>query len=98
MLFSQTQVTGLFCFENSKAIFENVHRSYKIVVLTYEKGGQTQTFPTAFMRHDVKELRSFPKEGALDMSVDLIRKLSPDSLSVMELRMRLTWVLPGRCW
>ncbi len=86
MLFDQTQVTGLFCFENSKAIFENVHRSYKIVVLTYEKGGQTQTFPTAFMRHDVKELRSFPKEGALDMSVELIRKLSPDSLSVMEFK------------
>ncbi len=86
MLFSQTQVTGLFCFENSKAIFENVHRSYKIVVLTCEKGGQTQTFPTAFMRHDVKELERFPRVGALDMSVELIRKLSPDSLSVMEFK------------
>ena len=56
------------------------------MVLTYEKGGQTQTFPTAFMRHDVKELERFPRVGALDMSVELIRKLSPDSLSVMEFK------------
>jgi Putative DNA-binding domain len=86
MLFDQTQVTGLFCFENRKLIFENVDSRFKFVVLTYEKGGETQTFHTAFMRHEVKELRSFPKEGALDMSVELIRKLSPDSLSVMEFK------------
>jgi hypothetical protein len=89
MLFNQTQVTGLFCFENNKAIFENVHRSYKIVVLTYEKGGQTQTFPTAFMRHEVKELERFPRVGALDMSVELVRRLSPDSLSVMEFKSKV---------
>ncbi len=86
LLFSQTQVTGIFCFENSKAIFEGVHRSYKFVVLTFEKGGQTQTFPAAFMRHNVQELESFRKVGALDMSVELIRRLSPDSLSVMEFK------------
>ena len=76
----------MFCFENSKAIFKGVHRSYKFVVLTYEKGGQTQTFPAAFMRHNVQELERFRKVGALDMSVELIRRLSPDSLSVMEFK------------
>jgi len=86
MLFSQTQVTGLFCLENSRLIFEGVHRSYKIVVLTYEKGGQTQEFPAAFMRHDVAELERFPKVGALDVSVELISRLSPNSLSVMEFK------------
>ena len=85
MLFNETKVTGLFCFEN-RTIFEGVHRSYKFVVLTYEKGGQTQKFPAAFMRHDVEELERFPRVGALEMSVELIRRLSPDSLSVMELR------------
>ncbi|GAC1381026.1 MAG: hypothetical protein NVSMB33_07490 [Ktedonobacteraceae bacterium] len=83
LLFSETQVTGLFCFENNKAIFENVHRSFKFVVLTYEKAGQTQTFPAAFMRREVTELEHFPKAGALEMSVGLVRRLSPDSLSVM---------------
>ncbi len=86
MAFSQTQVTGLFCFENRKAIFEGVDSRYKFVVLTFEKGEQTQQFPAAFMRHDVAELERFPKVGALDMSVDLIRRLSPDSFSVMEFK------------
>src|SRR5947209_9435466 len=86
MLFNQAEVTGLFCFENRKMIFEGVDSRFKFVVLTYEKGRQTQTFPAAFMRHDVKELGRFPKIGALEMSVELIRRLSPDSLSVMEFK------------
>src|SRR5437588_5448976 len=84
MLFSQTQVTGLFCFENRKMIFENVDSRFKFVVLTYEKGRETQKFPAAFMRHDVAELERFPKVGALDVSVELVSRLSPNSLSVME--------------
>jgi hypothetical protein len=89
MLFDQTQVTGLFCLENRKLIFENVDSRFKFVVLTYEKGGQTQTFPTAFMRHEARELERFPRVGALDMSVELVRRLSPDSLSVMEFKSEL---------
>ncbi len=86
LLFGQTEVTGLFCFENRKEIFEGVHRSYKFLVLTFEKGGRTKTFPAAFMRLDVGELEHFPNQGALPLSVDLIRRLSPDSLSVMEFK------------
>lgn len=86
MLFAETEITGLFCFENNKEIFEGVHRSFKFVVLTFVKGGRTKTFPTAFMRHEVAELERFPKEGALQLTVELIRKLSPDSLSLMEFK------------
>lgn len=86
LFFSKTNITGLFCLENRKEIFEGVHRSYKIVVLTFEKGGYTKTFPAAFMRLDVEELEHFPKQGALLLAVDLIRCLSPDSLSVMEFK------------
>ncbi len=38
------------------------------------------------MRHDVAELERFPAHGAIDVSVDLVRRLSPDSLSVMEFK------------
>ncbi len=86
MLFNQTSVTGLFCFENRKGIFENVDSRFKFVVLTYEKGRATKEFPAAFMRHEVKELESFPEKGAMDISVDLVQRLSPDSLSVMEFK------------
>jgi len=86
MLFNENKVTGLFCFENRKEIFEGVHRSFKFVVLTVEKGGSTERFPAAFMRHDVGELAGFPQESGLPLSVEMIRRLSPDSHSVMEFK------------
>jgi len=86
MLFDSTEVTGIFGFENRKLIFEGVDSRFKFVVLTFEKGGQTQTFPSAFMRHEVAELERFPRYGALQTSVELIHKLSPDSLSIMEFK------------
>lgn len=103
LLFDENRVTGLFCFENRKTIFEGVDSRFKFVVLTFEKGGGfdsaqpagrslsgvegnrgTVSFPTAFMRHDVAELERFPDLGALELSVDLIRRLSPDSLGLIE--------------
>ncbi len=86
MLFEKTKVTGLFGFENRKAIFEGVHKSFKFVVLSIEKGGQTLSFPAAFMRHDVKELEQFPAEDSVKVSVDLIKRSSPSSLSVTEFK------------
>ena len=110
MLFAKTRVEGLFCFENRKAIFDGVHRSFKFVVLTFEKlaaprvqqhgernasaapddlfspalESGTKNFPAAFMRLDVEELARFPAEGSINIPVELVRKLSPNSLSIME--------------
>lgn len=55
------------------------------------QGGATGTtrFPAAFMRHDVEELTRFPDEGALWLEVELIKRLSPDSHSVMEFKSAL---------
>ncbi|MCX6908360.1 MAG: hypothetical protein NTY01_10000 [Verrucomicrobia bacterium] len=86
MLFGQTKIEGLFGFENRKEIFENVDSRFKFVVLTFAKGGGTKQFPAAFMRHEVAELTRFPTEGAVNISVNLVRRLSPDSLSVMEFK------------
>lgn len=86
MLFSQSKVTGLFCFENRKTIFEGVDSRFKFVVLTFEKGGNTENFPAAFMRHNVQELQRFPSNDSISISLELIRRLSPDSLSVVEFK------------
>ena len=86
MLFDKTQITSLFGIENRKEVFEGVHRSFKFIVLTFQKGGKTVHFPAAFMRHDVEELYRFPGEGSLPVSIDLVRRLSPESLSVMEFK------------
>jgi len=86
MLFSKTRLTGLFGFENRKQVFEGVDVRFKFVVLTFETGGKTEEFPAAFMRHEVSELSTFPAQGSIPISVDLVRRLSPDSLSVMEFK------------
>ena len=96
LLFAQTHITGLFCFENRRTIFENVDSRFKFVVLSFEKGGTTDTFPTAFMRHDVRELEQFPKVGALPLSVETIRALSPDSLSITEFKDPLDFVIADK--
>jgi hypothetical protein len=56
------------------------------VVLTFEKGNKTEAFPAAFMRHNVADLAIFPTEIGLNVSLEMIRRLSPDSLSVVEFR------------
>jgi len=112
LLFERTRIEGLFGFENRKAIFDGVHRSFKFVVLTFEKVSSprvqqrgernasaapddlfspakesgTTSFPAAFMRLDVEELARFPAQGAIEIAVDLVKRLSPDSFSVMEFR------------
>src|ERR1019366_1598971 len=84
MLIGQTEITGMFGFENRRGIFEDVHRSYKFVVLTFKKGGETQHFPAVFMRQDDNELEHFPSQESLKLLVELIHRLSPNSLSIME--------------
>lgn len=84
MLFSSTRITGLFGFENRQVIFEGVHRSFKFVVLTFENRSVTGDFPVAFMRRDVRELAQFPSAHSLQLHPDLIAKLSPGSISLME--------------
>ncbi len=86
MLFNQTKVTALFCFENRKGIFEAVDSRFKFVVLTFEKGGTTENFPAAFMRQEIQDIQRFPNNDSLSISIDLIQKFSPDSLSVMEFK------------
>jgi hypothetical protein len=53
----------------------------------------TRRFPAAFMRHDVTELSRFPKQGAIEISVDLVKRLAPDSYSIMEFKSPLDIVI-----
>ena len=75
MLIGKTEVTGLFGFENRRGIFEDIHRSFKFVVLTFDKGGQTPKFFVAFMRHNADELGHFPRYNALEMPVELYQPI-----------------------
>ncbi len=86
MLFDKTEISGLYGFENRQAIFEGVDSRFKFVVLSFEKGGATVSFPAAFMRHDVTELETFPAEDSLQIGLELLRRSSPSSLSVTEFK------------
>jgi hypothetical protein len=93
MLFDQTRITGLFCFENRRRIFEGVDSRFKFVVLSFENAGQTKSFPACFMRHDVRELETFPNDQSLLMQRKVIEQMSPDSLSISEFKSDVDLVL-----
>lgn len=95
MLFSQGKISTLFGFSNEKFIFENVHHAQKFCILVFEKGGQTKDFQAAFrinpreaVKHEnLERFLNSPKEH-IKISVELIKRLSPDSLSVMEFKIQ----------
>ncbi|OKH17066.1 Eco57I restriction-modification methylase domain-containing protein [[Limnothrix rosea] IAM M-220] len=93
MLFSQSDIDNLYGLSNEKFIFEGVHHAFKFALLSFEKGKKTKDFNAVFRinpREAVRkeELNHFLKDDDLHLkiSTDLVRKLSPDSLSVMEFK------------
>ncbi len=93
MLFGSCEVDTLFGLSNEKFIFEAVHHAFKFSILSFAKEGKTTKFQAAFRINPreavapdrLDDFLHSPNEY-LDISVDLIRRLSPDSLSVMEFK------------
>ncbi len=86
MLFDYCKLEEIYSFENKgHAIFLDVHASYKFVLLTFEKGGKTSSFPCAFFLHDEDDLKR-AIENPTRMSVDFVRSASPISMSVVEIK------------
>lgn len=84
MLFNHTKLEEIASFENRKGIFPNVHRSYKFAVLLFKKGGISDMFRAFFYKVSLDALHSY--EHFLNIPVTLVKKLSPETLSVMEFR------------
>ena len=93
LLFSQTQLETLFGLSNEKYIFSGVHHSFKFCFFNFKKGGVTTAFDIVFRINTreavtTDELSNFlnNEEVRLKIKVDLIKKLSPDSQSIMEFK------------
>lgn len=93
MLFSSSSIDNLFGLSNEKFIFDNVYHSFKICLLTFEKGKSTKKFEAAFRINPREAIRPddleefFSAKGEhVEISVPMIRRLSPDSYSVMEFK------------
>ena len=99
-LFTSNTVANLFGLSNEKFIFEGVHHAQKFCILSFMKGGRTETVEAAFRINPreavgANHLDTFfhdPGEH-VQIKTDLIRRLSPDSLSVMEFRSDLDVVI-----
>ncbi len=96
MLFEHSSVEVLISLSNEKYIFEGVHHAQKFCFLVFEKGGVTNEFPATFRinpREAVqpRDLANFiyTDSNFVRLSTDLIKRLSPDSHSVMEFRSEL---------
>ena len=74
----------LFGFENRKKIFD-IHRSFKFNPVIVQKGGQTSTIQTSFMRHDLEDWEN-GETYSISYSREQIQKLSPHSNSVLEVK------------
>ncbi|MEG3929782.1 hypothetical protein QT990_00635 [Microcoleus sp. T3_B1] len=93
MLFVETEIDSLFGLSNERFIFEGVDHRFKFCLLTFEKGKSTESFQAAFRINPreairVEKLDTFlnNQDECIEISVNLIRRLSPDSLSVMEFK------------
>jgi len=86
MLFDHCQLKELYSFENrGKAIFADVHASYKPILLTFEKGGKTKSFPCAFFLHTDRDLKKAIEVPTI-MNIEFVRRSSPTSWSVLEIK------------
>ncbi len=93
MLFTKAEVTNLYGLSNEKFIFEGVHHAQKFCILVFRKDRYTQAFEAAFrvnpreaVTPDRLEQFLHDTDEHLQISADLVRRLSPDSLSVMEFK------------
>lgn len=93
LLFEQTQVHTLLSLSNERYLFEGVHHSFRYVFITFEKGGKTGEFEAAFRINPREAIGPFqidiflnsPNQH-LELSVEVVRQLSPETLSVPEFR------------
>lgn len=93
LFFTKTRIKGLFGFSNERFIFEGVDHRFKFTLFTFEKGGSTNSFFAAFRNHPSEaihpsELEAFldNRDKHLEISLAIVRSLSPDYLSVMEFK------------
>jgi hypothetical protein len=93
MLFSLGDWNVLFGLSNERFVFEGVHHAQKFCISAFGKGGETKSVEAAFRINPreavaAEELDSFLHMEAhhLNIPISLVRRLSPDSLSIMEFR------------
>lgn len=95
----QMRIRTVYEFENSEGIFQDVHRSYKFVLLIADNRKQSESFPAAFYLHDVKSLDGNSElDKFMEVPISLIKTISPDSLAIPEPRSRQDMLLLNKIY
>ena len=84
LFFNRSRIDFLYCFENRwPTVFSAVDGRFKFVTFGTQKGGKTNGFKCTFMEHNPDRLQIIDK-NAMQLTFEQIKKLSPDTLSIME--------------
>ena len=85
--------THLYAFQNERFVFGNIHHSFKMVVLTINKVGQTDTIATRFRlgpgdSPEAQELETdIPNDlNYLSVPAQQIKRFSPNTGALLEIR------------
>jgi schlafen family protein/Eco57I restriction-modification methylase len=93
LLFESCQVDAIISLSNERYVFEGVHHSFRLCLLSFSSTGATTAFNAAFRinpreaiaSHQLSQFLHDPSQRIL-YPVELLRRLSPSSLSVVELK------------
>lgn len=87
-----------YSFENNKAIFIDVHRSYKFALIQVKntQANHTHKIKTMFYKTDMNSLKN--KDEILTLSLKDIKKLSPTHLALMELKDKQALEILGKSY
>ncbi|GAB4044323.1 Eco57I restriction-modification methylase domain-containing protein [Spirosoma jeollabukense] len=103
LLFENTQVQQLVSLSNEKFIFDTVEHRFPFTLLSFEKGGHTDRFRATFRINPREaigtgELDSFlhNPDTFVDITTDFIKRQSPESLSVMEIRRDIDFTIADK--
>ncbi len=86
----------LFSFENRSKIFD-IHRSFKFNALVIRKGGTTEKLNAAFMRQNINDWGDADAHST-EYPVSQIKRFSPESLSLLEIKSTKDLEILGRIY
>ncbi|WP_165224676.1 Eco57I restriction-modification methylase domain-containing protein [Aquisphaera insulae] len=93
LLFDRSDLNPVFGLSNERFLFEGVHHSFGICILAFRKGGNTDSISASFRINPreavaAEELGDFLHDPSVRIQIptSLVRRLSPDSLSIMEFK------------
>lgn len=88
LLLDESQVQVLCKFDNERKVFPGTDHRFKFDLIVFRKGGPSGEFPAIFLSWETEEAleRMERHPGLVHLTPDLIRAVSPDTLTIPEYR------------